>query len=319
MYPSIRHFTQALLTPDLSFRTLCEARAVTDGNGMPRLCRTTRFAEAEIRWNGRRWLLSMPLHPSAMHRIERLAAALRRIHSPALSGYRILPQELQCGGVASDLVLQEIPEGRPFAEMPQREYGAVLLAAIDALEAELQRVGFVHGNLKPSNLIWSGGRFYPVRYHDAAIGVPGESDARAFEALREQIRTATGCDALHDAAADYAAGPRLAGHLWAGSPFEGLVCVEDETGYGYVDTDNRPVIAAQYLWAGDFHEGRAEVETATGMGLIDRTGRYILPPCYEIVEYDPATSRIRARRGGQWAAFDYTGRQLTEFETIQTN
>ena len=314
MYATIRHFMQALLTPDLSFRTLTDARAALTEEGLPRLHRTTRFAEAEISWNGARWLLAMPLHPSAMRRIERLVPQLRRCGSPALVNYRILPQELQTDGLVSDLVLQRLPEGRPLGEMTPYASGSALLAALDTLEQELRRAGFVHGNLKPANLIWSEGALYPVRYHDASFGVNPAGDAAAFEALRRQVREATGCDELHDATVAYAAVPQLEGHLWTGHPFEGLICVEDETGFGYVDAANRTVIPAQFRWAGDFREGRAEVETFEGkMGLIDRTGRYVLPPVYEIVEYDPATSRILARRDGLWAEFGYTGGQLTEF------
>ena len=94
------------------------------------------------------------------------------------------------------------------------------------------------------------------------------------------------------------------------------MCVEDESGFGFVDLDNRPVIPSVYLWAGDFHEGRAEVQTAEGMGLIDRDGNHVLPPEYEIVEYDPATSTIRARRDGLWARFDYSGKQVSRFAPL---
>lgn len=321
MLASIRQFTRALLTPDLSFATLADARVVCGPDGLPLLHRTTRFAEAQIEWQGQRWILSLPLHPSAMHRIERLANQLRTIGSPALTEYRILPREM-CWEDAhnqvftSDLILQSTPSGGGFSEALIHERGATLLAALDALEAELRRVGFVHRNLKPNNLIWHNGRLYPLRYHDACIGSPDASDAAAFEALRELVRTTTGCSELHDAAAAYDAAPRLEGHRWTGNPFEGLICVEDDAGFGYVDTENRPVIPSQFAWAGDFHEGRAEVQTAEGtMGLIDRNGTYILPPIYEIVDYDPATSRIRCRLDGRWAEFDYTGRQLTEFGT----
>ena len=78
-------------------------------------------------------------------------------------------------------------------------------------------------------------------------------------------------------------------------------------------TDNNPVIPSQFLWASDFHEGRAEVQTRTGMGLIDREGGYVIPPEYEIVDYDPAVSIVHVRHGGRWALFDYLGRRLTEF------
>ena len=315
MLPSLRQYLRALQTPDLSLATLAGAEVVCDANGLPRLHRTTRFAEAEIRWQGRRWLLSLPLHPAALLRIERLVQQLRRIVSPALTEYRILSRELQGEAGACDLVLQELPDGKPFAEVLLFEHGATMLAALDALEAELRRVGFVHRNLKSGNLIWRDGRLYPLRYHDATVGGAADDDAAAFEALREQVRRTTGCTELHDTTAAYEAEPWLSGHRWAGNPFEGLVCVEDEMGFGYVDTANRPVIPAQFVWAGDFHEGRAEVQTADGMGLIDRTGAWVIPPVYEIVEYEAATSRILCRRDGLWAEFDYTGRQLTDFGT----
>lgn len=118
---------------------------------------------------------------------------------------------------------------------------------------------------------------------------------------------------LSDTTASYSPRRRLTGHRWTSHAFEGLVCVEDEGGYGFVDTDNRPVIPARFRWAGDFREGRAEVETETGMGLIDREGRYVIRPEYEIVDYDPAQSVVRVRQHGRWALFDYLGRRLTEF------
>ena len=45
MTPTLQLFTRALLTPDLSFKTLADARAATGADGLPRLMRTTRFAE----------------------------------------------------------------------------------------------------------------------------------------------------------------------------------------------------------------------------------------------------------------------------------
>lgn len=68
-----------------------------------------------------------------------------------------------------------------------------------------------------------------------------------------------------DTSAEYSA-PCTAfrNHLWVGHMFEQMICVEDAEGYGYVDTQNRYLIAPQYRWANDFHEGRAEVQTADG-------------------------------------------------------
>lgn len=289
MTPTLNDFTRALLTPDLSFATLADARAVTDRQGLPLLRRTTRFAEARIEWRGGSWLLFLPLAPQALLRIERTAARLRRLTSNLLAFYRILPGEMQW---------------------------------CDTLQEGLRSLGFNHRNLKPENLRWCAGRFIPLRYHDARFGTTGADD-EAFEALRqlvmEQGRSHTAADAgqtLHDTAASYTALRRLKGHRWCSNLFEGLVCVEDETGYGFVDASNRVVIPSHFLWANDFHEGRAEVQTAEGMGLIDKQGGYVIPPHYEIVEYDPATSLSLVRRAGNWARFDYLGRQLTRFAPL---
>lgn len=54
---------------------------------------------------------------------------------------------------------------------------------------------------------------------------------------------------VSDVAADYIPQRRLTGHRWTSHVFEGLVCVEDEGGFGFVDTDNNPVIASRFTWA----------------------------------------------------------------------
>lgn len=270
MTPTLNDFTRALLTPDLSFATLADARAVTDRQGLPLLRRTTRFAEARIEWRGGSWLLFLPLAPQALLRIERTAARLRRLTSNLLASYRILPGEMQwCDTLGTprttDLILQELPAGAEFSTALETEEPATLLAALDTLQEGLRSLGFNHRNLKPENLRWCAGRFIPLRYHDARFGTTGADD-EAFEALRqlvmEQGRSHTAADAgqtLHDTAASYTALRRLKGHRWCSNLFEGLVCVEDETGYGFVDASNRVVIPSHFLWANDFHEGRAEV------------------------------------------------------------
>ena len=323
MTPTLQTLSRALLTPDLSFATLKEARAETGRNGLPRLMRTTRFAEARIVWQGRQWLLSMPLSPAAAHRIARTAPALGRLRSEWLADSRLLPGELRWEDASGcerrcDLVLQLLPPGEEFDEALRTAPRARLLAALDALEAELSKLHFTHNNLKAENLRWCDGRWIPLRYHDATLGgEAGGSDAEAFEALRGRIaRTPEPEQTVSDTFADYDPLRPLTGHIWTSHEFEGLVCVEDESGYGYVDRENRETIPARYLWADDFHEGRAEVETPTGMGLIDRQGRYILPPEFEIVDYRPAESLVYARKAGQWALFDYLGRPIADFGTI---
>ena len=318
MTPTLQIFTRALLTPDLSFETLSDARAATGTDGLPRLMRTTRFAETEITWGGRQWLLSMPLSPISLTSVERTASQLGRLNTEWLAEYRILRDELRWTDPAGcerhfDLVLQLLPAGKSFAETLHTEPAERLLGALDALQQALRGLNFSHNNLRTDNLRWAGGRFVPLRYHDAHFGPSG--DDAAFETLREQVRQGADPMQVSDVESTYTPQHRLTGHRWTSHVFEGLVCVEDEAGFGFVDTNNNPVIPAQYLWAGDFREGRAEVETPSGMGLIDRKGGYVIPPEYEIVDYLPAESVVRVRKGGRWAEFDYLGRHLTEFGT----
>lgn len=323
MIVTLQHFSRALLTPDLSLATLADARPVTEPNGIPRLVRTTRFAEAEVEWRGERWLVAMPLNPSAMPRIERTVSALRKLNTGYLAECRILPGEMRWHDATgaerhTDLVLQHLPAGREFAEALLAEDKATLLAALDTLQAALGELEFTHNNLKETNLRWHRGRFVPIRYYDARIGTAelGTGDREAFAALRHRIAEAPAPrQTANDVTAHYNPLRRLTGHRWTSHVFEGLVCVEDDNGFGFVDTDNNPVIPAQFVWAGDFREGRAEVQTQTGMGLIDRRGCYVIPPEYEIVDYDPAASVVHVRNNGHWALFDYLGRRLTEFRT----
>lgn len=314
----LQNFIRALLTPDLSFTTLADSRVLTGDDGLPVLMRTTRFVEAQITWRGEQWLLSMPLTRAAMPSIERIGPTLRRFTTDHLTEYRILPSEMHgedFGGTpqTTDLVLQLLPAGCSLDQALLSVPRETLLAALEALHTELRRLNFTHNNLKASNLRWTGTKLIPLRYHHAAIGSSFDSDDQAFESLRAQIAATPGSQTVCDAEAAYQPTNRLTGHLWVNHVFEGLACVQDEAGYGFVDTSNRTVIPAQYLWAGDFHEGRVEVETSTGMGLIDREGNFIIPPQYEIVEYEPAQSIAQVRLNGLWATFDHLGHRITEF------
>lgn len=315
---SIHSFTRALAAPDLWLKRLRPLTVALNETGLPALHRTTEFVDVVIRCRAERHLLAMPLTREAMFHMERTATALARLKTDALAPVRILRGELSDdNGQRQDLILQPCP-GCGFNEALGLVHGEELLAALDALQAELRRVGFTHRNLKPANLRWDRGRFIPIRYQDAVIGTPTDGDDEAFDLLRTRIREAGG-DILSDTVLPYDTAPEPDGHLWAGHPFEGLTCIRDAEGYGYVDEQNRIVVPPQYLWADDFAEGRAVVERETGMGVIDRTGRCIIPARYDIVDYHPEESIFEVRMGDQWAEFDYMGQPLTEFRSRTTD
>jgi hypothetical protein len=322
MVATLQQFSRALLSPALALATLANARTIADRNGIPRLMRTTRFAEAEIEWQGSHWLVAMPLTNAALPHIERMVSAIKKLNTDYLTEFRILPHEMcltdEWSGAeySIDLVLHRLPSTVGFAEAVLIEPKENLLAALDSLQEEMSKLKFTHNNLHESNLRWVGSRFIPIRYYDAQIGDKSDSDIAAFDELRNKIictQPSPMKQTLHDITMPYHAISRLTGHRWTSHVFEGLVCVEDDNGFGFVDTDNNPVIAAQFIWAGDFHEGRAEVQASTGMGLIDRQGCYVIPPEYEIIDYDHIASVVHVRQGGKWALFDYLGRQMTKF------
>ena len=136
MNPTIQTFLRALQTPDTSLKSLTAARAATDAAGLPRLQRSTRFAEAEIAWRNGQWLLSMPLTSAALPRIERTVSRLRRLNTPWAGEYRILPGELRwedAAGTArsTDLVMEALPAGCPFEQALLTQERQTLLAALE--------------------------------------------------------------------------------------------------------------------------------------------------------------------------------------------
>ena len=244
-----------------------------------------------------------------------------RIHDPArrndLHGRHRDDPHLRCGAASAGrraAPFGPLAEGRPLSVCAAEFDAESLRTALDKLEAGLSELDFSHNNLKPGNLyVTSDGRLIPVRYHFARFGEG--HDAEGFERLRQFVREQGGkgqmlCDAEPSR---YTTLPEFPGHLFVGEMSDQLVRVEDETGYGFVDTENRPVIAPQFVWAADFREGRAEVQTAQGMGLIDKRGRYVIEPRYEIVDYNPYTGCSRIRSEGLWALADYNGRIVGGF------
>lgn len=316
MQPTIIEFAQALLTPDLSFTTLRQAVVRCDANGFPVLRRTTRFVEAEIMWQGQPYLLAMPLSAGAAAQCERTLRLLQGRNDTFLVPLRRLAGELRLVDHADrevhcDLILQALP-GEALEEAIHRTTSTAFGEAIEQLKQAMQEGNFAHHNLKMENLRWYEGRLLPIRYYDATLDGACEADITALDRLYEELVGAAAMS-CSDCDHPYHAVTPLTGHRWVGNEFEGLICVEDEAGFGFVDPHNRVVIAPQYRWADDFHEGRAVVETAGGMGVINREGSYILPPIYEIVDYRYGDSLIQVRQNGLWAQFDLLGRQLSPF------
>lgn len=310
---TISDMREALYDKRNRFRTL--SRLVWGGEP---ILRSTLFAEARVECDGERLLIGMPLAGLSLRRVERLLPLKRHLVSDLVPQIRILREEMQCRLGRCDVLCEVLPDALPLADalasIASGEEAAAMLQSLDALQKELRRVDLSHNNLRVENiLIEASGRLRPIRWYYATAGAGGDDEA--IEALRTKIARSAESMALHDAeSAAYDVTPRLEGHLTVRSLREGLAAVEDCAGWGFVDSENRPVIESKYIWVNDFREGRAEVETTEGMGLIDRTGAYVIPPAYEIVEFDERRGVVAVRDAGRWAVYDYSGCYVDSLE-----
>ncbi len=310
MTPSITIFKEALENPADHFRTLRSAVPVRQ-NGDIAVSRTAFFAEAMVRFESRCWLACMPLTRSAVIAVERMAGKLKYVKSDYLCEYRILYREMRFEDELGreqecDIVLQEYPEGELLSRTTS--YGnAQLRAMLDCLHEDMERAGFTHNNLEPSNIIiGDDGRMHPVRYHYAELGEGCHDD---FAPLYALVADDGSEQELHDTFGSYSTdcSETIGGGILRFSPHEGLIRIVSDGRYGYADEQMRTVIAPQYVWADDFAEGRAVVETERGMGLIDKQGREIIPAELGDLRYDTYSGESVGNKNGERYVFGYDG------------
>ncbi len=309
MIPTIGIFKEALECPAEHFRTL-RGLIPARRDGAVAVSRTARFAEAEIRLDGSRWIVCAPLTRTATASVERTAEKLRYVRSDFLCEYRLLYSEMtfedELGRPCScDIVLQRLPEGEAFDPRTSTCDSRRLGEMLDALRAEFARTGFTHNNLKPSNLvIGDDGRLHPIRYHYAEIGTECRDDFAPLYAIIGTDAVA----AVNDAIAPYGAAGSDGETVF--TLHEGLQRICRGERYGFADEAGDIAIPVRYLWADDFREGRAVVETEDGLGLIDKSGREVIPAVYDDVCYDPVGGESVARLGGETIVFSYDGRRI---------
>ncbi len=323
---TISLFKNCLKQPAAHFATISNAEILRNQCHDPEVWRTTNFAEAEIKKDGKRYILGMPLSDDAHVHCLRKVTLMNQFISPCITFSDVLIDEMiflnRFGEVKkADLLLHQIPDGDTLYDYA--EYGSrkEILKALDVLEAEFRRMGIVHNNLTPHNIIVKeDGHLSVIRYHYTEKATAEKDCGEEFASIRDWVNTVVDVDSdeaestHHDAATYRLPASLFSGYKHVSNPFEELVCVADEHGYLYVNCENKVIIDSRFKWAGDFHEGRAEVETETGMGLIDKEGNYIIEPKYKIVDYDVDCGLSRVRQGDQWALFNYIGEQILPFE-----
>lgn len=311
---TIASFRTALLEPEKHFSRLAKI-----GRQDENILRSTYFAETRVECDGRKMLIYMPLSAVSLRRVERFIPLKRHLTNSIVPQLTILREEMQYTdalgrNVASDILCEPMPEGLPFADavasIASEEEAAELIAALDELQTRLLQADVSHNNIREESLYLSDDNHLSlVRWYYATAGAGG--DEEVFDALRKRVISKCENVTLREPEMDnYHATTPLTGHLSVRFMREGLAAVEHDTGWGFVDSDNRLVVEPKFEWVSDFCEGRAEVQTEQGMGLIDRRGDYVISPQYKIVEYDPVSGCSQALSDYGWLVFNYEGEEL---------
>lgn len=268
--------------------------------------------EAEVESGGRRYLIALPRHAEATLASARVAARLR---GSAIFGRYTLLEEGFCytdslgHSRRCSVVVEELPAGEQLDRLlPMGCCAASLIRQLKQLEQTLAHLGMAHNNLKAENLyLTEQGKRLLIRPHRLSFEGPTEEDRLAFRALEALIREYD----LPDAAPlTPEPTPQEEGLIAVGPMCDERILVCRDGLYGYMDCEGRVVIEPQYRWADDFREGRAEVESHEGFGVIDKEGRPIIAARFDGVDYDDMEGVIHVRLGEEWMLFGYNGKPL---------
>ena len=91
--------------------------------------------------------------------------------------------------------------------------------------------------------------------------------------------------------------------------YEGLVAVENDGLWGFVDKNGKVIIQPQYSYVRDFHEGLAAVSDGGLMGFVDKNGKVIIKPQYSYVD-DFHEGLAKVERDNKWGFVDKTGEEV---------
>lgn len=311
---TISSLRSALCSPGHSFKRMSHLEWRSEN-----IVRSTYFAECEVECDGARYRLFMPLSSSSLRRVERFIPFHRELVTSRVPRLEILRGEMGLVDSlgresACDILREPWVEGESLSDAVAAIAGEAdaerLIEALNELQGALLCADVSHNAVREENVVIdSRGDAHLVRWYYATAGVGG--DAEAFDSLREKIASQADNMTLGESTAvTYNVESRLTGHLYVRPMHEGLAAVEDESGWGFVDCENRVVIEPRYVWVGNFSEGRVEVENESGMGVIDTSGKAIVEPIYDSVEYDSRSGRTRAWSGEKCVVFDYEGHAI---------
>lgn len=279
--------------------------------------RSTLFAEARILLDEREYLLLMPLSPISLRYVERFRALSLHLSESIVPELKVLRDEMYYEGsrgerMTCDILLEPLPHALPYSDAvamaaEDRHYAEVICDKLHRLEELLRAADISHRNLRKENLMIDGEHnIIPIRWYYATQGY-GE-DREALKQLREQIAVSLAEGTyLAEEYGTYSCSSAATACLHHRRMSEGLIAIEHNERWGFMDESGRVVIEPAFMWVNDFYEGRAEVMTECGMGLIDKQGTFIIPPRYKIVEFDHHSGCSNVLTESGWICFNYSG------------
>lgn len=315
--PTMIYFEQALSAPKYHFKQLGQMEPLRY-NGSIVISRNSYAIETEIIWNKHRYLLSLPFQRDKIRYIEELEFQATERRSGPLIHNRILYNELTLRSSVGqtgefDVVLQEIPNGMTLEKALQHYRTADVRLAVEKMKSELDAIGFVHRNLRHTNvIICDNGIAAPLRYWHARWQECADND---ISALLEYIKRHYNSDfesyktpLPFGDSKEYSAPPVR---------HRDIIRLRRGDNYGFIDSDGRQVTPFIYSWASEFEEGRAVVAKNNKMGAIDLYGKKVIPVMYKSVEFDITTGTFTATLGNYLYPLDYDGRTIrrTALET----
>lgn len=307
--PTMTYFEQALSAPELHFQRLRQVEPLLV-NGEVIVRRTHHAIESEIIWDERRYILFLPFNREIIKHIENLNDIAQDRSIGPLLHHRILYSELTLVDSlgrkqAFDILLQEKPEGTMFEEALLKFKSEDLRQSILKMKDRLDILGFLHGNLRPYNIIiCKSGVARPLRYWYAKWGSTADNNiAPLLEAVDTARNISDDCKKpliLSDDSAEYNI-PRF---------YEGIKCICRGGRYGYIDYEGVQVTPYIYSSASNFQEGRAVVGKNNKFGAIDNQGKKVIPVIYHTLEFDVTTGLFSATMGPYSYLIDYDGRTI---------
>ena len=316
------YFKEALSAPSLHFKRLRLAEPLLC-NGSTIMRRTYSAIETEILWEGRHFMLYLPLRAESIRDIEELENIARERRRGPLLENHILYQELtlvdSLGGKHSfDIILQELPSGTLLKEAISSYSAEDLRYAVREMKLQLDAIGFCHNNLTPSNtIICDSGKARPLRYWYAKWESYSNNDISQLLEFIERY----GNDDIESIFSHLHAKDCEAEYTATTNRHNGIRSLCKGHRYGFVDGDGRPITPFEYSWVSDFAEGRAIVAKNGKIGAINSDGKKVIPVIYKILEFDIETGIFTATNDKYHYIIDYEGKIIrrTKIESEVAN